>query len=395
VRVVVYTDYVYREVEGVVYGERAFALFLAALSDHCEVTIAGRLDPRSGAAHYALPERVRFIALPHYKALTRPLSVAGSLVRSLRRFWRALGEADVAWILGPYPHAVAFAALTRVRGRPLVLGVRQDFPNYVRNRRPGRRWMHIAADALERSWRGLARRSPVVAVGAELARNYEHAPEVLMITVSLVSANDVEAGRQASLRPYDGELTVLSVGRIDAEKNPMLLADALALLREGDDRWRLEVCGEGQLSSALAAKLGALGLAEFAELRGYVPIDDGLLELYRASHAFLHVSWTEGVPQVLIEAFASGVPVVATSVGGVEDAVGDAALLIPAGDPAAAAAALRSLAADDGLRRRLIEAGFERAGRQTLEHETARVAAFIARWAGVPSAGAPAHKPSD
>ncbi|HWE32968.1 MAG TPA: glycosyltransferase [Solirubrobacteraceae bacterium] len=393
-RVVVYTDYVYREVEGVVYGDRAFALFLAALSEHCEVTIVGRLDPTSGAAHYRLPERVRFIALPHYKALTRPVSVAGSLARSLRRFWRALGETDVAWLLGPYPHAVAFAVLTRVRRRPLVLGVRQDFPSYVRNRRPGRRWMHISADALELSWRTLARRSPVVAVGTELAHNYEHAPEVLTITVSLISADDVEAGRKASSRPYDGELNVLSVGRIDAEKNPLLLADALALLRDGDPRWRLQVCGEGQLGVALSAKLAELGLAEFAELRGYVPIDDGLLDLYRASHAFLHVSWTEGVPQVLIEAFASGVPVVATSVGGVEDAVGDAALLIEPGDPAAAVAALRRVAADDRLRRRLIDAGLELAARQTLEHETARVAAFISRCAGVPSPGAPARTSS-
>ena len=44
------------------------------------------------------------------------------------------------------------------------------------------------------------------------------------------------------------------------------------------------------------------------------------------------MSWTEGLPQVLFEAFAAGTPVVATAVGGVPEAVGDAALLIPPGD---------------------------------------------------------------
>ena len=62
-----------------------------------------------------------------------------------------------------------------------------------------------------------------------------------------------------------------------------------------------------------------------------MPIDGGLLDLYRSSHAFLHVLLTEGVPQVLIEVFASGVPVVATAVGGVAEAAGGRG----AADPAA------------------------------------------------------------
>src|SRR5262249_54859450 len=53
------------------------------------------------------------------------------------------------------------------------------------------------------------------------------------------------------------------------------------------------------------------------ELLGYVPLDDGLLDVYRTSHVFLHVSWTEGLPQVLFEASAAGTPVVATDTGGV------------------------------------------------------------------------------
>src|SRR5947209_10816310 len=82
-RLLVYTDYVYREKDGVIHGERAFAVFLGALSEHFDLTIVGRLDPRPGAAYYPLPAEVGFVALPHYKALTRPLSVAGSLMRSL------------------------------------------------------------------------------------------------------------------------------------------------------------------------------------------------------------------------------------------------------------------------------------------------------------------------
>ncbi len=72
----------------------------------------------------------------------------------------------------------------------------------------------------------------------------------------------------------------------------------------------------------LRARLDELGVADHADLLGYVPITGGLLDVYRSSHAFLHVSWTEGLPQTLFEAFAAGLPVVATAVGGVPDAVG-------------------------------------------------------------------------
>jgi glycosyltransferase involved in cell wall biosynthesis len=391
VRLVAFTDYVYREVDGVVYGERAFAVFLSALAEHVEeLTILGRLDPGQGACHYPLPAAVRFVKLPHYASLSRPIAVVESLVRSLGRFWRVLDGADRVWLLGPYPHAVAFALLTRIRRRALVLGVRQDFPTYVRSRRPGQRWMHAGADVLERSWRWLARSSPVIVVGPELARQYRMAPALLEIVVSLVRDSDIEQGTRASGRSYEGELHVLSVGRLDTEKNPLLLAQVLCALREADPRWRLVVCGEGPLSGQLAGELERLGLSDSADLRGYVPVQGGLLDLYRASHAFLHVSLTEGMPQVLIEAFASGLPVVATAVGGVPDAAGDAAILIPPADAGAAVSALLAIAGDRDRRGRLIAEGLARARAQTLDVEVARVSEFIARPGREPSvAGQP------
>jgi glycosyltransferase involved in cell wall biosynthesis len=84
------------------------------------------------------------------------------------------------------------------------------------------------------------------------------------------------------------------------------------------------------------------------------------------------------MPQVLLEAFASGTPVVATAVGGVPEAAGDAALLIPPGDPDAAARALERLASDPDLRRRLVTAGIERLRGRTLEAQSALVARFLA-----------------
>jgi glycosyltransferase involved in cell wall biosynthesis len=168
------------------------------------------------------------------------------------------------------------------------------------------------------------------------------------------------------------------VGRIEREKNPLLLADVLARLRERDPRWRLVVCGEGPMEAQLRERCEELGVAEHAELRGYVPIDGELPRLYRESHALLHVSWTEGVPQVLFEAFAAGLPVVATAVGGVAAASGDAALLVPPGEADPPADALARVGSDAELRRALVEAGAARVREHTTEAECRRVAEFLA-----------------
>jgi glycosyltransferase involved in cell wall biosynthesis len=118
-------------------------------------------------------------------------------------------------------------------------------------------------------------------------------------------------------------------------------------------------------------------VAEHADLLGYVPVDAGLHDLYRSADFFLHISWTEGLPQVIFEAFAARLPVVATAVGGVPDAAGEAALLVPAGSAEAAVESLVRLAADDALRSRLVEAGVDRVRRHTTAAEVRRVAEFF------------------
>lgn len=377
-RLVVYTDYLYRDRNGAVFAERAFVRFLGALARELGgLRLLGRLDYGPGPAHYALDAAIEFVPLPHYARLTQLGPVLRSVPGTLKGLWRALDDADAVFSLGPYPHAIALALIALVRRRRLVLGVRQNFPAYITHRHPANRLLQLAAWALESCWRLLALAAPVVAVGTDLAVRYRRAPRVLTATISLIGTDDVEAGRRAAARSYDTQpLTLLTVGRIDAEKNPLLLADALRLLRERDSRWRMVICGEGDMADALRLRIAELGLNEVCELRGYVPLDGGLLDLYRASHAFLHVSRTEGLPQVLIEAYASGLPSVATAVGGVR-ALGDSSLLIPPDDPAAAATAVQRLIDDADLRERLVAAGLRRAAEVTLETEAAAVARFI------------------
>jgi len=378
-KTLVYTDYAYhRAADGRIMSERAFSLFLAEVAARLDgpMAIAGRLSPDPDGGRYGIGDGVEFVALPWYRSLFSAAALP-ALARSLAIAWRAVGAADRVWLLGPHPLILVLALFAIARGRRLVLGVRQDFPAYMTARRPRSRAAQAAAGLLERSFRLLGRRCPVVVVGPELAHNYRRSRAVLEIGVSLVAADQIVDRATALARDYAGTRTILSVGRIDTEKNPLLLADVLARLRAGGGDWRLEVCGEGPLVAELRADLRARGLADSAELAGYVPFDGGLADRYRAAHVLLHSSWTEGLPQVLLEACAAGLPIVSSDVGGIRAALGDAAELVAAGDAAAAAVAVERIAADPPHRAELIDRGFEYIRAHTLEIEAGRVAAFL------------------
>lgn len=379
-RLAVYCDYSYRVENGRVYAELPFSLFVEGLAPHYDrLVVIGRLDPTPGRYPFEV-KGAEFVPLPHYESGAALGSVIRSVPAAARRFWHTLAGVDVVWVLGPNPaQAPAFALLTLLRRRRLVLGVRQNLPELIRHRRPDKPLVQAAAVLLEWVFRLFAYAAPTVVVGPDLARGYRHARALHVTYVSLLRDGDV-VSPEADDRDYGGEdLRLLSVGRLDPEKNPLLMADVLAQALREDPRWSLDVCGDGSLADELRERLEQLEIAGRATLHGYVPIDDGLWDLYRRSHALLHVSLTEGVPQVLLEAFASRLPVIATDVGGVGELVRDRGWLIPANDAGAAANALEELVSNPERRVELIDRATDEIRRHTLDAECAELAAFIAQ----------------
>jgi glycosyltransferase involved in cell wall biosynthesis len=377
-RLGVYCDFSYRLDEGQAYAELPFSLFVEGLAPHCErLVVLGRRDPTPGRFPFRL-DAAEYVPLPFYPSGADLRAVMRTVPAAIRRFWRALDDIDVVWILGPNPpQALLFALLGMLRRRKVVLGVRQDLPELIRHRRPGARAVLAAAYLLEWGFRVIARRVPVVVVGPDLARRYAGARSLLSVYVSLLHETDLVAAADDTRR-YDGdELTMLSVGRLDPEKNPLLLADVLCRALAADQRWRLEIFGDGTQTDALTERAAALGVGDRLVQRGYVPIDGGLWGFYRNAHALVHVSMTEGVPQVILEAFAARLPVVATDVGGVGDLVAGRGLLMPPGDFEQAAQALARLIDDPEMRASLIAAGWQAAADHTLEAECSRLAGFL------------------
>ena len=385
-RLGVYIDVVYHVVETStetrVSTDRSFLLFVAAVGEAFDrVVLFGRTVATAEDAEYVLPHEVELVRLPHYANLRRLADVAKAAVGTLANLWRGTSQVDVLWVFGPHPFAVAAATFGLLRRKQVVLGVRQYSVRLYQVRVKG--WKKGPAVGamwlLDLAFRVLGRRGQFIVQGAELAARYGggRRGNVLALTESVVRAGDVAPS--VPQRNWDGTLELLTVGRLEAEKNPLLLVEALARLhRAAPGRYRLTWVGRGPLEDAVLGRAGALGVDGLITLIGYVPFGSQLLDLYRRAHLFVHVSLSEGMPKVLIEALACGTPLVATDVGGIRAALGDGvALLVPPADEDALVGAIERIAGDAALRSRLAEEGLVLARSMTLEAEADRVVRFL------------------
>lgn len=348
-----------------------------------EVVLFGRLDPAPGLGTYVIPaEHVRLVPLPFYPSIFDIGRLLAAVPGSCRRFASELDNVDAVWLFGPNPLAILFALIALARRKQVFLGVRQDYPEYIGARLPSPRWRWALpiANLMEEVFRLISRRVPTTVEGEQIAANYRvgRAP-VLSGGFSLIRRDELVQLDVALARSWDGEIRLITVGRIDPEKNPLLLLDIVEGLRARDPRWRLAVVGDGPLRGEVERAVEERGLGEAIDVLGYVPNGEALWSVYRSSNAFLHVSLTEGHPMVFFEAESAGLPIVATDVGGVSAALGggERGLLVPPRDAAAAIAALEQLAADPELRERLIRAGVEHAAANTVEAHLDKVAAFF------------------
>ena len=163
----------------------------------------------------------------------------------------------------------------------------------------------------------------------------------------------------------DGSAVIGSVTRFAAIKDPLNLINAFIRVRQEPvgSLARLLMVGDGELRAEALTRLEASGAAAAAWLPGS---RDDIPELLRSMHVFVLGSLREGISNTVLEAMASGLPVIATDTGGNGELVdaGRTGVLVPPGDTAALADAIRAYVADPELRVRHGKQARERAVEQ-------------------------------
>jgi glycosyltransferase involved in cell wall biosynthesis/predicted metal-dependent phosphoesterase TrpH len=282
------------------------------------------------------------IEIPFYRGLEIGIPSLPALVDAL-----AEGRYDVVHLTSPGPAGVGAWLLARVLDIPLVGSYHTELAAYT-GLRTGRQQLEAMATIALAKFYGecdvVLSPSPAtdqrlrgLGIAEQRIGRWDRGVDLERFDPALREANRLP-----------GELTVLYAGRLTKEKGVELLADAFLAARERDPRLHLALAGGGPEEERLRERLG-----EHATFLGWLHGED-LARAYASADVFMFASQTDTYGQVIVEAQASGLPVLAVAEGGpvslIED--GETGVLAPAHAGALAAELVR-LAEDTLLRERM------------------------------------------
>lgn len=336
-----------------------------AVSGHAwpRVCVVGPLPPPSGGMANQCEQLVRLlradgvnVELVRNNAPYRPpllghvpvLRAGVRLLPYLFNLWRAAGRAEVLHVLansGWAWHLFAAPALLigLLRGTPVIINYRGGLAEQFFAAAPS----HV----LSLMQRASLRVTPSAFLRRVFAQHGLQADVIPNIV-------DLERFGPRQARDFGVAPHVVVARNLEPIYGLSTALQALAILRQRYAGATLTVAGSGPQKAELVAQAAALGLSGAVHFPGRVDHAD-MPALYARADCALNPSTVDNMPNSVLEAFASGLPLVSTDVGGVPDIVTDGVdgLLVPAGDAQAMAEALMRVLGDRELARRLTEAG--------------------------------------
>ena len=308
------------------------------------------------------------LEMPFYEGMSLGVPGLPDLVEVL-----AEGAYDLVHVTAPGPAGVAATLLGRITGVPLLASYHTELAAYA-----GMRSGDDGLESLARIGLGAFYGAPrivlspspaadasLVGLGTDQARirRWERG-------VDLTRFDPVKADRGA----YPGEIKVLYAGRLTREKGVELLAESFLRAHRADPRLHLLLAGGGPEEGWLRARLG-----EHATFLGWLGGED-LARAYASADVFLFASTTDTYGQVILEAAASGLPVVAVAEGGPAALIENRHTgLLCRPDPDHLAGALLQLASAPLLRSHLGAAGAHAARGRSWERSMEQLGAGYGR----------------
>jgi glycosyltransferase involved in cell wall biosynthesis len=288
---------------------------------------------------------------------------------------RTVGTADLVWIKAPASNAALVGLACRRARVPRFTWVAGSVRDVARSQaRTGLSGAaaRVAGVVYDGTTRLLERTGPSIRLDEEFF-------------TSVVTPADIERTRSMPVDPVaptdERPLRIAWAGRIAAEKGLDDLLAAVKSLEADGMPVRLSIIGDGPVRAVLEEQAAASGLDGRVRWHGYLADRSAYLDALRDADIFALPSRAEGVPKVLVEAMAAGLPLVAARVGAVPALLrgGERGRLVEPHDAAALATAIADLALDQSARVRLRNAGLDFAAAHTAEAQADRLVGWMRR----------------
>jgi glycogen synthase len=258
---------------------------------------------------------------------------------------------DVLHAQYAYPNGLAVLRAARVTGLPAVVSVQGGDGH----------WVGTCCTTHQALIRAVFTHAPALVIGspsfaAEVTARHGVDPARFTLVPGATDVERFAPPDPDDLASVSNPAVLLYHGRVDVRKGVLDLLEAVRLLLADGVRVRLLVSGIGPDTALVGQRITALGLDDHVEVLGAVPYERAH-EVYRRGEVFVSPTYAEGFSNTILEAMASGLPVVSTDVVGVRDCVRpeDNGILVPPADPVALAAGISRVLTDDVLRRRMAE----------------------------------------
>jgi glycosyltransferase involved in cell wall biosynthesis len=381
----------WRAADGTLWeAEGSFARYVDSLAPYFDevvlcVPVFDRPQPGGARVHAA---NVTLAPLPDFPG---PKQFYPQLPAMLPRVREWVRRCDVIHLRVPTPAAIAAFRVAR-KTRPIFLLVVGDYKALRRHLgyRGIKRALFAAYVAFE-EWAVdfMVARSLTFVNGAALRVKHAGRGRRIHETKTSTVHLDEVADRTDALS--GAAVRIFSVSRIDPRKGLRVLPAVVAALRASGHDARLDIVGpvtgeNGAIErDAIAGEARTLGVAAHVTMRGPVALDQ-LMSLYREFDVFvLPTKPGEGIPRVLLEAMANGLPVITTAVSGVTSLITHEhnGLLVDGDSAASIAAAIQRLIDDAPLRRRLIDNGYQTARAHTVEQQANEMMTVVASELGL------------
>ncbi len=279
--------------------------------------------PKEGSVLIDLPENI--IEVYYYKG--HFMAIIYSFLNALRLLFsmkKMIDKRDRLTIAGPGPNSFLFwISLFVPRSVDFAFFIRGDTVMTLRSIYKNNFFYSVIITLVKIFiWRInkliKQERAKIFLFGEELRYHYFVPGKSMHVITPLIDENIVRIARRPDIKE-DHILNVLYLGRLSKEKNVISLIEAHELSHSKKVPFNLTIVGYGSMENVINDKIDNISSHEKIKYLGYIPYGDSLIDLLDRNDLLCLPSLTEGVPRVVIESFARGMPVLATKVGSLQN----------------------------------------------------------------------------